>query len=67
VFGEAARKLQKDFKTIPPPPFVSLGHDSPPLLTKNYVGKQNYPIFEFRGKSWDNFSFDIQAILKVLK
>ncbi|XP_024887916.1 m7GpppN-mRNA hydrolase [Temnothorax curvispinosus] len=65
LFGEAARKLQKDFKTIPPPPFVSL--DSPSPLTKNYMGKQNSPTFEFRTKIWDNFSYDIQAILKVLK
>ncbi|KYM79586.1 mRNA-decapping enzyme 2 [Atta colombica] len=65
LFGEAVRKLQKDFQTIPPIPFVSLGHDSSLLLTKNY--KQNYPIFDFRVKTWDNFSFDIQAILKVLK
>jgi len=65
LFGEAARKLQKDFQTIPPIPFVSLGHDSSLLLMKNY--KQNYPIFDFRVKTWDNFSFDIQAILKVLK
>lgn len=64
LFGEAARKLQKDFKTIPPHPFVSL--DSPTLLT-NYMGKPNNPTFEFRVKIWDNFSFDIQAILKALK
>ncbi|KAL6262636.1 hypothetical protein P5V15_005429 [Pogonomyrmex californicus] len=70
LFGEAARKLQKDFKTIPPPPFVSLEHDSPhdsPHLTKNYMDKPNYSTYEFRAKSWDNFSFDIQAILQALK
>ncbi|XP_011872031.1 PREDICTED: m7GpppN-mRNA hydrolase isoform X1 [Vollenhovia emeryi] len=65
LFGEAARKLQKDFKTIPPPPFVGL--DSPSLSMKNYTGKRNNPTFEFRSKVWNNFNFDIQAILKVLK
>ncbi|KAL0131963.1 hypothetical protein PUN28_000022 [Cardiocondyla obscurior] len=63
LFGEAARKLQQDFKTISPSPFPSL--DSSPHVT-NYANKQNNS-FEFRSRTWDNFRFDFQAILKVLK
>lgn len=62
LFGEAARKLQKDFKTIPPPPF-DLEHNCSPFITKN-VDVQGYPA-EIRSKTWDNFKFN-RAILDCL-
>ncbi|EZA53268.1 mRNA-decapping enzyme [Ooceraea biroi] len=63
LFGEAARKMQQDMKTIPPPSFVSLAHDGSPLLTKTAMDNLEYLIFEFRSKAWDNFKLDKQAIL----
>ncbi|XP_032685608.1 m7GpppN-mRNA hydrolase isoform X1 [Odontomachus brunneus] len=62
LFGDAARKLQKDFKTIPPPPF-DLEHNCSPFITKN-VDVQGYPA-EIRSKTWDNFKFN-RAILDCL-
>jgi hypothetical protein len=63
LFGEAARKMQKEFRTIPPPSFVSLAQDGSPLLTK--IGNPEHFVLEFRSKTWDNFKFDRQAILNL--
>ncbi|XP_020295379.1 m7GpppN-mRNA hydrolase isoform X2 [Pseudomyrmex gracilis] len=63
LFDEAARKLQENFKTIPPS-FVN-ADDSRQILTKNNAIGQHSLTFEFRSKTWDNFKFDRQAIMKV--
>lgn len=67
MFGDAARKLQKDFATIPPPPFVSLEHDGMPVLKKNYIDNKDKFVFDFRSKAWDNFKFNKEEILKTLE
>nr|XP_012220436.1 PREDICTED: m7GpppN-mRNA hydrolase [Linepithema humile] len=66
LFGDAARKLQKDFKTIPPPPFVSLEHDGTPVLKKSYMDNKDKFVFEFCSKAWDNFKFK-EEIFKTLE
>lgn len=66
LFGEAARKLQKDFKTISSLSFVNLEHDGP-LLTKNYMDYQERSAADFYLENWQNFKFDKQEILKTLE
>jgi len=67
LFGEASRKLQKDFTTISPLSFVNLEHDGSPLLTKNYIDYQDPFAADFSLESWTNFKFDRQEIMKTLE
>lgn len=66
LFGEAARKLQKDFKTISSLSFVNSEHDGQ-FLTKNYKDYKDFPAANFRLENWQNFKFDRQEILKTLQ